>query len=289
MQFERLQRLDRKLVKSKTCSIALRAENRVKNRYSDVLPYDDTIVKISKFHERVPIRGYINGNYIEPSVKQYADGGGGGGGDFDVNVSMPMPKFDLNELNSRSRHYIATQAPTGNTISEFIDLAVELAESNVDKTCNVVMLTEIKEGTRQKSMDYIDIMSQQLGSTPRVLPSEGVIETREWILPSNGAIIRHYHLRNWIDHSGPPLDSDGTDPLVKLVRKITKGEMLVHCSAGVGRTGTFIALDYILKEGLSLKELFNVVASLKCSRMLMVQTQSQYNYLEKVLSQCKCK
>lgn len=265
-------------MKVKTCSIGSMFENSAKNRYNDVLPYDETIIKINNFNERVPIKGYINGNYIEPKFMSSLNAD-----------ALSMRGYDLNDLQNRPRHYIATQAPTPKTINTFIELSLELAKANIDKCCNIIMLTEFKEGNRVKSMNYINHITDIIGNDPS-LQTEGLIEIREWET-KGGLIIKHYHLRNWVDHASPPLNKDGSDPLIKLVNIIKGGEMLVHCSAGVGRTGTFIALDYILKEKKKIEEngfvtisdLFGVVASLKCCRMLMVQTESQYEYLKSVI------
>ena len=65
---------------------------------------------------------------------------------------------------------------------------------------------------------------------------------------------------------------------IKMVRKKHPHDMvdpvLVHCSAGVGRSGTFITLDYML-ERIKMEKSINIqefVAGLRRQRMFMVQT-----------------
>ena len=88
--------------------------------------------------------------------------------------------------------------------------------------------------------------------------------------------LTQYHLTSWPDHGVP----DYATPLMKLHRQSTKswcpskGPILVHCSAGVGRTGTFIAVDIGLeqakKEGVV--DIAGIVNGLRQQRMNMVQT-----------------
>ena len=88
--------------------------------------------------------------------------------------------------------------------------------------------------------------------------------------------ITQYHLTSWPDHGVP----DYATPLMSLHKRVTntwspsKGPILVHCSAGVGRTGTFIAVDIALeqasKEGVV--DIAGIINRLREQRMQMVQT-----------------
>ena len=100
----------------------------------------------------------------------------------------------------------------------------------------------------------------------------------------------HFAFLGWND-SSIPLGNDKVAflELVKLSRTFLKANIprIVHCSAGVGRTGTFIALDYLLEElerraldhELELDPVFEVVDYLREKRMMMVQNEIQYRFI----------
>ena len=95
--------------------------------------------------------------------------------------------------------------------------------------------------------------------------------------------VTQYHYTNWPDFGVP----DTPKPLVDLVNKVRRdlspGDVcLVHCSAGVGRTGTMIALKHIMDEIDSQEDainIFDTVLQLRSQRVLMVQKPSQYQFL----------
>lgn len=93
-------------------------------------------------------------------------------------------------------------------------------------------------------------------------------------------IIRQFHFTIWPDHGVP----DQPSPLLCFVRTVMKsnspnsGPMVVHCSAGVGRTGTFITLHTQLQriEKENTVDIFNYVQSMRHRRCFMVQTEVSY-------------
>ncbi len=89
--------------------------------------------------------------------------------------------------------------------------------------------------------------------------------------------IVQFHLQGWPDH-GVPANAMSVVNFIKRVRKVhpysSPKHLLVHCSAGVGRTGTFITLDSMLER---IKEeqnvaIFPFVKHIRTQRVLMVQT-----------------
>ncbi len=90
-------------------------------------------------------------------------------------------------------------------------------------------------------------------------------------------ILMHFHYTVWPDHGVP----DHPTPLLHFVRKVASsnptnaGPIVVHCSAGVGRTGTFITLFSQLKmiKMENKIDVFGFVRSMRYNRCCMVQTE----------------
>uniref|UniRef100_A0A8C3J8H9 protein-tyrosine-phosphatase n=1 Tax=Calidris pygmaea TaxID=425635 RepID=A0A8C3J8H9_9CHAR len=242
--------------RNQTCDIALLPENRGKNRYNNILPYDTSRVKLSNVDDD-PCSDYINASYIPG--------------------------------NNFRREYIATQGPLPGTKDEFWKMAWE---QNVH---NIVMVTQCVEKGRvkcdhywpldQDSLYYGDLIVEMLSES--VLPEWTIREFKicsEEQLDST-RLIRHFHYTVWPDHGVP----ETTQSLIQFVRTVrdyinrtpNTGPAIVHCSAGVGRTGTFIALDRILQQ-LDSKDTVDIYAAvhdLRLHRVHMVQTECQYVYL----------
>ncbi|XP_077769957.1 receptor-type tyrosine-protein phosphatase beta isoform X2 [Canis aureus] len=242
--------------RNQSCDIALLPENRGKNRYNNILPYDASRVKLSNVDDD-PCSDYINASYIPG--------------------------------NSFRREYIATQGPLPGTKDDFWKMAWE---QNVH---NIVMVTQCVEKGRvkcdhywpadQDSLYYGDLILQMLSES--VLPEWTIREFRicsEEQLDAH-RLIRHFHYTVWPDHGVP----ETTQSLIQFVRTVRDyisrspgaGPTVVHCSAGVGRTGTFIALDRILQQ-LDSKDsvdIYGAVNDLRLHRVHMVQTECQYVYL----------
>ncbi|KAM8803712.1 receptor-type tyrosine-protein phosphatase beta isoform 2-T2 [Rhynchonycteris naso] len=242
--------------RNQPCEIALLPENRGKNRYNNILPYDASRVKLSNVDDD-PCSDYINASYIPG--------------------------------NNFRREYIATQGPLPGTKDDFWKMAWE---QNVH---NIVMVTQCVEKGRvkcdhywpadQDSLYYGDLILQMLSES--VLPEWTIREFRicsEEQLDAH-RLIRHFHYTVWPDHGVP----ETTQSLIQFVRTVRDyinrtpgaGPTVVHCSAGVGRTGTFIALDRILQQ-LDSKDsvdIYGAVHDLRLHRVHMVQTECQYVYL----------
>ncbi|KAM9351705.1 receptor-type tyrosine-protein phosphatase beta [Symphorus nematophorus] len=235
---------------------ALLPENRGKNRYNNILPYDSTRVKLSCVDDD-PCSDYINASYIPGT-------------------------------NSR-REYVATQGPLPGTKDDFWKM---VWEQNIH---NIVMVTQCVEKGRvkcdhywpfdQDPLYYGDLIVQMLSES--VLPEWTI---REFNICSEeqltfSRLVRQFHYTVWPDHGVP----ETTQSLIQFVRTVRdyvnrspgSGPTVVHCSAGVGRTGTFIVLDRVLQQ-LDTKDTVDVYGSvfdLRLHRSHMVQTECQYAYL----------
>uniref|UniRef100_A0A7N9AYC2 Protein tyrosine phosphatase receptor type B n=1 Tax=Mastacembelus armatus TaxID=205130 RepID=A0A7N9AYC2_9TELE len=229
---------------------ALLPENRGKNRYNNILPYDSTRVKLS-YVDDDPCSDYINASYIPG--------------------------------NNFRREYIATQGPLPGTKDDFWKM---VWEQNVH---NIVMVTQCVEKGRvkcdhywpfdQDPLYYGDLIVQMLSES--VLPEWTI---REFSICSEEQLnftrlVRQFHYTVWPDHGVP----ETTQSLIQFVRTVRdyvnrtpgSGPTVVHCSAGVGRTGTFIVLDRVLQQ-LDTKDTVDIYGSvfdLRLHRSHMVQTE----------------
>ncbi|XP_059704992.1 receptor-type tyrosine-protein phosphatase eta isoform X3 [Haemorhous mexicanus] len=227
-------------------------ENRGKNRYNNVLPYDISRVKLSNQSSGTD---YINANY--------------------------MPGY-----NSK-KAFIAAQGPLPNTIEDFWQMIWEKS------IYSIVMLTKCVEQARTKCEQYWpDKQPKSYGDIIVTMVSEVVLP--EWTIrdftveKSNtpeSHTVRQFHFTSWPDHGVP----ETTDLLINfrhLVHEYNSqnpadSPTLVHCSAGVGRTGTFIAIDRLIQqmEMENTVDVYGVVYDLRMHRPLMVQTEDQYVFL----------
>ncbi|XP_051542774.1 receptor-type tyrosine-protein phosphatase H [Myxocyprinus asiaticus] len=240
-------------------SAALLPENKNKNRFSNVLAYD-----CSRVHLTINDEGdsdYINANY--------------------------MPGF-----GSTNREYIAAQGPLPNTVNDFWRMIWE-KRSRV-----IVMVTNCIESGRTKCEQYwpLDYTSCLYGNLLVTVISED--KAQSWTLreftvknkqTSEMRTVRHFNFTAWPDH-GVPLSTEELIRFRGLVRQriessSSAGPTVVHCSAGVGRTGTLIALDVLLQQ-LQTEKAVGIAAfvhSMRLNRPLMVQTESQYVFLHQCI------
>ncbi|XP_026533177.1 receptor-type tyrosine-protein phosphatase H [Notechis scutatus] len=240
-------------------SVAQQHENQAKNRYSNVLPYDHARVQLTLKQED-PHSDYINASY--------------------------MPGY------KKEKEFIAAQGPLPATLHDFWRMIWE------HRIANIVMLTNCVENGRVKCEHY-----WPLDYTPCTYGDITVSVITETILPdwtirdlcikrmtmSDVRHARHYHYTSWPDH-GVPQTTDTILRFRYLVREDLdkmkdNGPVLVHCSAGVGRTGTFISLDSLLCQAQDQGEIgvFSFVEKLRRNRPLMIQNEDQYAFLHQCL------
>ncbi|XP_006890630.1 PREDICTED: receptor-type tyrosine-protein phosphatase V-like [Elephantulus edwardii] len=233
--------------------------NASKNRYPHVLPYDHSRVRLTKL-EGEPHSDYINANFV--------------------------PGY------THSQEFIATQGPLKKTLEDFWRLVWE------QQVHIIVMLTVGMENGRVLCEHYwpADSIPVTYGPiTIHLLTEEPEDEwTRREFQLQHGSEqqqrrVRQLQFTTWPDHSIPE-SPNALLTFVALVRKQVRafkgpGPILVHCSAGVGRTGTFVALMRLLQqlEQEQMVDVFNAVHALRLHRPLMIQTPSQYIFLHSCL------
>ncbi|KAG7157933.1 Receptor-type tyrosine-protein phosphatase eta-like 2, partial [Homarus americanus] len=240
MELKREYALLKSVSPSKPCEYANLPSNKVKNRYINILPFDES-------------RGY-----------------------------------------NKSREFIACQGPTDDTIEDFWRM---VWEKNVHI---IVMVTQCVEKNTRKCAKYWPDKEEEKGLVLRQAmlrvtmlhqasnQGEGYIIRKFKLsrIPNySSRIVQHFHFVSWPDMGCP----DTPNHLINLVEAVRKAvpssssHVLVHCSAGVGRTGTFIGLNNMIDEIAEEDsvDVFHTVYKMRMHRTNMVQTEAQYAFLYK--------
>lgn len=234
------------------------------NRYQDILPYSHSRVVLLECNN-AECADYINACHIKPFFSR-----------------------DLTR-------YIAAGAPPVTAYDNFWKL---IWEQDVRV---IVMLTQEKENGRRKADPYWPKKQRVFGEVSVELldcSTEGFVVTRAFNITCNNVTrsLTHFQYTGWPDH-GAPSESDALVPLFLRYRQVRdslprgSGPVVVHCSAGVGRSGTFIGADMVLDNltepfPLDSLNLFSLIRALRMSRTQMVQSWEQYLYLHCFIAHC---
>ncbi|XP_061221101.1 receptor-type tyrosine-protein phosphatase delta isoform X35 [Neopsephotus bourkii] len=230
--------------------------NKPKNRYANVIAYDHSRVLLSSI-EGIPGSDYINANYIDGYRKQNA--------------------------------YIATQGALPETFGDFWRMMWE------QRGATVVMMTKLEERSRVKCDQYWPSRGTETYGLIQVTLLDTVeLATycvRTFALYKNGSSekreVRQFQFTAWPDHGVP----EHPTPFLAFLRRVKTcnppdaGPMVVHCSAGVGRTGCFIVIDAMLERIKHEKtvDIYGHVTLMRAQRNYMVQTEDQYIFIHDAL------
>uniref|UniRef100_F7AJJ9 protein-tyrosine-phosphatase n=1 Tax=Ciona intestinalis TaxID=7719 RepID=F7AJJ9_CIOIN len=245
-------------------TVAEKPQNRIKNRYGNIMAYDHSRVVLEPLpgHEEEYGSDYINASYVNGYKK---------------------PGM-----------YIATQAPTSDTSADFW-LMVWQERSNI-----IVMVTNLVELGKRKCHQYWPDETGVYGSIQ--VSMNNVEETSDYVVRSfvvqqtDGYDVREgkqFHFTSWPDHGVPSRPTN----LLSFVRRVKsydpqgEGPTLVHCSAGSGRTGCFMVIDMMLDMARDedIVDIHNTVKEVRTRRVNMVQTEEQYIFIhEAVLEALLC-
>ncbi|XP_041646952.1 receptor-type tyrosine-protein phosphatase C isoform X2 [Cheilinus undulatus] len=233
--------------------------NSPKNRYVDILPYD---------HNRV----------------QLTTGNGEAGCDY-INASF-IDGF------KEPKKYIAAQGPKDETVGDFWRMVWEQQSSII------VMVTRCEEGNRVKCAQYwpstvqeaeifeefIVKLNSEDNCPDYTIRRLSLINKRD---KNSEREVTHIQFISWPDHGVPG------EPhlLLKLRRRVNEfknffsGPIVVHCSAGVGRTGTYIGIDAMMEclDAEGRVDIYGYVVKLRRQRCLMVQVEAQYILIHQAL------
>ncbi|XP_069843553.1 receptor-type tyrosine-protein phosphatase F isoform X12 [Dipodomys merriami] len=230
--------------------------NKPKNRYANVIAYDHSRVILTSI-DGVPGSDYINANYIDGYRKQNA--------------------------------YIATQGPLPETMGDFWRMVWE------QRTATVVMMTRLEEKSRVKCDQYWPARGTETYGLIQVTLLDTVelatYTMRTFALHKSGSSekreLRQFQFMAWPDHGVPEYPT----PILAFLRRVKAfnpldaGPMVVHCSAGVGRTGCFIVIDAMLERMKHEKtvDIYGHVTCMRSQRNYMVQTEDQYVFIHEAL------
>lgn len=237
---------------------AQRVENKIKNRYGNLLAYDHSRVKLKPI-SGVPYSDYINANYIDGYC--------------------------------RPKRYIATQGPKPHTVDDFWRMVWQ------ENVCKIVMLTGLVENGKNKCEKYWPAKSANYGEVQVHFIAEEkfpdyTIHQLHITLADTTREVKHFHLRSWPDH-GVPLYPNVLLSFRKKVnqyRTFNEAPVVVHCSAGIGRTGAYILLDNLLEQADAegVVDVVGQLAAMRQSRMNVVETLEQYNLVHRALMESVC-
>ncbi|KAM7002084.1 tyrosine-protein phosphatase non-receptor type 5-like isoform 1-T2 [Tautogolabrus adspersus] len=229
-----------------------------KNRYKTILPNTHSRVILHSLDEEDFLTTYINANYLK-----------GYGGE--------------------EQAYIATQGPTVNTVGDFWRMVWQ------ERSPIIVMITNLEE-KNEKCAEYWPedtVTHEGIEITVVTVTQEDDYSLRVFTLKCEGEerSLRQYWYTSWPDQKTP----DKAPPLLELVQEVERareeappssGPTIVHCSAGIGRTGCFIATSILCKqlrtEGVV--DILKTTCQLRLDRGGMIQTSEQYQFVHHVLS-----
>jgi protein-tyrosine phosphatase len=230
-----------------------------RNRYKDV-PCQDKLRIILKWPGQQ--HDYIHANYVATPISE--------------------------------KRFICTQGPLDCTITDFWHMVIQ------EETETLIMLCNTKEKGMDKCAQYWPLEEKEVKTYGDVEVSNTCIRPLTADEPSirlsilsmkwkddgkdKTREVRHYQWLDWPDRGVPPCRLTAM-VLLSFVRG-TKKPIVVHCSAGIGRTGSIVAIEFILERlqsGLPCEAMDEILKELRSQRPYSIQTDLQYLYVHRVM------
>lgn len=226
-----------------------------KDRYKTILPNPQSRVCLGRAQSQED-SDYINANYIRG-------------------------------YDGKEKVYIATQGPMPNTVADFWEMVWQ------EDVSLIVMLTQLREGkekcvhywpTEEEAYGPFQIRIQDMKEHPEYTVRQLTIQHQQ-----ECRSVKHILFSAWPDHQTP----ESAGPLLRLVAEVetpetaaNSGPIVVHCSAGIGRTGCFIATRIGCQQLKARGEvdILGIVCQLRLDRGGMIQTAEQYQFLHHTLA-----
>lgn len=232
------------------CEVARRPENKAKNRYGNIVAYD---------HSRVVLEPLLNEPYSDYVNASFMDG------------------------YNKPKAFVASQGPNKMMIRDFWRMVWQ------QRVSKIVMLTNLVEACKKKCEQYWpDDGTMKYGDvTVRIVDTakytDFIIRTFEISKDDNSRIVKQFHFCTWSDHGAPTYPTT----LLAFRRKVqsfnpeSTAPILCHCSAGIGRTGTYIGLHYLLDQAMAegQVDVLQAAHNMRSNRVNMIQTCEQYIFV----------
>ncbi|XP_038173547.1 tyrosine-protein phosphatase non-receptor type 11-like [Arvicola amphibius] len=265
-EFETLQKQDYKFLYSQ--KEGQRQENKNKNRYKNILPFDHTRVVLHDGDPNEPFSDYINANIIR--------------GEFQTKWHNSKPK----------KSYIATQGCLKNTVNDFWRMVFQ------ENSRVISMTTKEVERGKSKCVKYWpdeyafkDYGVMRVRNIKEIAAHNYTLRELKLSKVGQGNTERtvwQYHFQTWPDH-GVPSDPGGVlDFLEEVHHKqesiVDAGPVVVHCNTGIGRTGTLIVIDILIdiirEKGVDHDiDICKTIQMVRSQRPGMVQKEAQYRFI----------
>lgn len=239
---------------TKLCTVALRDINLGKNRYDDIVPFDSTRVVLNSCKDN----DYINASFIKSPIEG-------------------------------SPQFIAAQGPMRCTCEDFWEMvlqyrcpAIVMLTCLVDQTQFVKCDNYFQQEDGPRKFGNISVITKQMVKTESSLVLR-LLEVTKAKSEEPPLSVLHIHYPDWPDHSVPE-DTLAIREILKRTYNLSPGvgPIVVHCSAGVGRTGTYCVIhdtiQRILAGDMTALDVVNTLTVFRSQRDEMVQNLDQYFY-----------